>query len=81
MNAPKIRVANGRIQIGEPTDLPNGTELYLMPAAPLDGARVDDLDHEERAALHEAIREGFDDVKAGRTIPAEQWLAELRSRL
>ena len=42
---------------------------------------VDDLDDEERAELHQAIREGFDDAKAGRTIPAEQWLAELRLRL
>ena len=81
MHAPKIRVENGRIQIDEPTDLPNGTELYLVPAAPLDGAQVDDLDDEERAELHHAIREGFEDAKAGRTIPAEQWIAELRSRL
>jgi hypothetical protein len=81
MQAPKIRVENGRIQIDEPTDLPNGTELYLVPAAPLEGEQVDDLDDEERAELHQAIREGFDDAKAGRTIPAEQWLAELRSRL
>jgi predicted transcriptional regulator len=42
---------------------------------------VDDLDDEERAELHQAIREGFDDAKAGRTIPAEQWIAELRSRI
>jgi len=61
--------------------LPNGTELYLVPAAPLEGEPVDDLDDEERAELHQAIREGFDDAKAGRTIPAEQWLAELRLRL
>jgi hypothetical protein len=81
MQAPKIRVENGRIQIDEPTDLPNGTELYLVPVAPLDGAEVDDLDDEERAELHQAIREGFEDAKAGRTIPAEQWIAELRSRL
>jgi len=81
MQAPKIRVENGRIQIDEPTDLPNGTELYLVPAAPLEGEPVDDLDDEERAELHQAIREGFDDAKAGRTIPAEQWLAELRLRL
>ena len=81
MQAPKIRVENGRIQIDEPTDLPNGTEIYLVPTAPLEGEPVDDLDDEERAELHQAIREGFDDAKAGRTIPAEQWLAELRLRL
>lgn len=62
-------------------DLPNGTELYLVPAVPLEGEYADDLDDAERAELHQAIREGFDDAKAGRTVPAEQWLAELRSRL
>lgn len=41
----------------------------------------DNLDDEERAALHDAIREGFEDAKAGRTIDAEQWAAELRARL
>ena len=81
MSAPKIRVENGRIQIDEPTDLPNGTELYLVPVAPLGAEQVEDLDDEERAELHQAIREGFDDAKAGRTIPAEQWLTDLRSRL
>ena len=81
MHAPKIRVENGRIQIDEPTDLPNGTELYLMPATSLAGEPLDELDDDERAELHQAIRQGFEDAKAGRTIPAEQWLAELRSRL
>ena len=81
MQAPKIRVENGRIQIDEPTDLPNGTELYLVPATPVAGTEVDDLDDEERSELHEAIREGFEDAKAGRTIAAEQWIIELRSRL
>lgn len=81
MQAPRIRVENGRIKIDEPTDLPNGTELYLMPAAPLESAQMDELDDAERAELHQAIREGFDDAKAGRTIAAEQWVAELRSRL
>ena len=80
MQAPKVRVENGRIQIDEATDLPNGTELLLVPAAPL-GAQVDDLDEDERAELHQAIRDGFEDAKAGRTVPAEQWLAELRARL
>ena len=80
MQAPKVRVENGRIQIDEATDLPNGTELFLVPAAPL-GAQVDDLDEDERAELHQAIRDGFEDAKAGRTVPAEQWLAELRARL
>ena len=41
----------------------------------------DDLDDEERAALHEAIREGIADMEAGRTVDARTAIAELRSRL
>lgn len=69
-------VKNGRLTLDEPTDLPEGTVVPLEIADDWD-----DLDDGERAALHEAIREGFEDAKAGRTIDAEQWAAELRSRL
>ena len=76
MAAVKALVKNGRLVLDEPTDLPEGTVV------PLDIADDwDDLDDEERAELHESIREGFEDAKAGRTIDAEQWAAELRSRL
>ena len=76
MTVVKALVKNGRLVLDEPTDLPEGTVV------PLDIADDwDDLDDEERAALHESIREGFEDAKAGRTIDAEQWAAELRSRL
>jgi hypothetical protein len=82
MHARKIRVENGRIKIDEPTDLPNGTELYLVPAEQLEGMHSDDsLDDEERAALHESIREGIEDMEAGRTVDARTAIAELRSRL
>jgi predicted transcriptional regulator len=68
MTAVKALVKNGRLTLDEPTDLPEGTVV------PLDVADDwDDLDDEERAALHESIREGFEDAKAGRTIDAEQW--------
>lgn len=70
------QVKNGRLTLDEPTDLPEGTKVPLAIADDWD-----DLDDEERAALHEAIREGFEDAKAGRTIDAEQWAVELRSRL
>jgi hypothetical protein len=76
MCALKARVENGRLKLDEPTDLPEGTVVPLEIADDWD-----DLDDAERAALHEAIREGFEDAKAGRTIDAEQWAAELRSRL
>jgi hypothetical protein len=41
----------------------------------------DDLDAAERTDLHTALRDGFEDAKAGRTIDAAQWVAQLRSRL
>lgn len=76
MAALKARVENGRLKLDEPTDLPEGTVVPLEIADDWD-----DLDDAERADLHEALREGFEDAKAGRTIEAKQWAAQLRARL
>jgi hypothetical protein len=76
MTVLKARVENGRLKLDEPTELPEGTVVPLEIADDLD-----DLDDAERVQLHEAIREGFEDAKAGRAIDAEQWTTELRSRL
>ena len=59
MNALKAHVKNGRIIVDEPTDLPEGTELYLVPAE-----GDDEMDDEERAELEAAIDEGLADVDA-----------------
>jgi len=67
----RAHVHNGRLLVDEPTDLPEGTELELVPA---------DDDGEERARLHAAIREGIEDMKAGRTYDAAEVIAELRAR-
>jgi hypothetical protein len=40
----------------------------------------DDLDEDERAALHDSIRESFEDAKAGRTMDAAEFAAKLRDR-
>ena len=74
MNALKVRVENGRIKLDEPTDLPDGTELYLVPA---DGG--DDLDDKERAALHRELEASIAEAEAGQLIDADEVLAELRS--
>jgi hypothetical protein len=71
----KARVRQGRLVVDEPTDLPEGTELQLLPLDPGDW-----LDEEERAALHEALRESGADIEAGRLSDAEEILRELRSR-
>lgn len=75
MSGMRAKVQNGRVVIDEPTNLPEGTELELVVADP-----GDDLDDDERARLHESIQRGLDDVRAGRTVPAEQVLAELRRK-
>ena len=69
------RVNAGRIVVNEPTDLPDGTELELLPLDPGDW-----LDETDRAALHKALRESDADVAAGRLIDADEILKELRSR-
>lgn len=65
----------GRLVVDEPTDLPEGTEVELLPLDPGDW-----LDEQDRAALHKALGESEEDVKAGRLIDAETVLRELRSR-
>jgi hypothetical protein len=74
MNALKAHVVNGRIVVDEPTDLPDGTELYLVPAA-----SGDDMNDEERAELEGAIQEGLDDFAAGRVVDEETIRAKLRA--
>ena len=74
VSAINARVKNGRLVIDEPTSLPEGAEVRLWVV------EGDDLDDDERAALHAALREGLDDAKRGRTIDADEWAAELRAR-
>ena len=82
MHAPKIRVENGRIKLDEPTDLPNGTELYLVPAEQLDDVVLlhdDGLDDNERKRLHASIRRGIADGRAGRVTDLDEFLTELEA--
>jgi hypothetical protein len=69
----KAHVHKGRLVLDEPTDLPDGTEVALVPAD-----AWDDLDDEDRARLHEALAASEDDVVAGRVYPAEHLIARLR---
>ena len=74
MHALKIRVENGRIKLDEPTDLPEGTELYLVAAD-----IGDELDDEERAALHASIEEAERELDAGQVVSEEELWARLRA--
>ena len=71
----KARVKAGRLVVDEPSDLPEGTEIELLPLNPGDW-----LDEEDRAALHKALRDSEEDVRAGRLVDADTVLRELRSR-
>lgn len=69
----KARVQNGRFVVDEPTELPEGTELDLLPLDPGDW-----LDPEDRAALHRALAASQEDVERGRLVDAEEVLREPR---
>ena len=70
----KARVLKGRLVVDEPTDLPEGTEVELLPLDPGDW-----LEDEDRLALHRALAASGADVEAGRIIDANEILRELRS--
>ena len=71
----RARVTNGRIVLDEPTDLPEGTVLELVP-----GVEVDELTDEDREKLHAAIRRGLDQGRRGDARPIEDAFDEIRNR-
>lgn len=71
----KARVHAGRLVVDEPTSLPEGTEVVLLPLDPGDW-----LDDADRAALHAALAQSEADVAGGRLIDASDVLKGLRSR-
>jgi hypothetical protein len=75
----KAHVHNGRLVLDEPTDLPEGEVIELVPLDDVLDSGGDYLDDDERAELHKAIREGIDQMKAGNLIDADKALAELRA--
>ncbi|HKE15565.1 MAG TPA: hypothetical protein VKB80_11895 [Kofleriaceae bacterium] len=77
MSAFKAQVKNGRIVVDEPTDLPEGEVIDLVPLDEVLARGGDYLDHEERERLHRSLRESIEQMKAGETIDADAALAEL----
>lgn len=69
MNALKARVVGGRFVIDEPTDLPEGTELYLVPVGEEDEDRLD------IEAANQAVAEA--QAKSEKPIPWAQVKTEL----
>jgi hypothetical protein len=79
MSALKARVENGRIKLDEPTDLPEGQIIELIPLEEVISTDGDDLDDEERAALHRELEASIAEAEAGELVDFDVALAELRS--
>jgi hypothetical protein len=79
MHALKAHVKNGRLVLDEPTDLPEGDVVELVPVDEVLASGGDYLDDQDRERLHESIREGIEQMKAGQLIDADEALAELRA--
>ena len=75
----KAHVHNGRLVLDEPTDLPEGEIVELVPLDKVLARGGDYLDDEERAELHRALEESIAEADAGQLIDAEDVLAELRA--
>lgn len=75
MSAFTAKVQHGRLTLDSPSDLPEGAQVELIS---IDG--WDDLDDEDRAALHEALHASRQELAAGEILPLEEVLAELRAQ-
>jgi hypothetical protein len=67
----KARVRKGRLVVDEPTDLPEGTEVELLPLDPGDW-----LSEEDRLVLHRALVASDADIEGGRVVDANEILDE-----
>ena len=75
MSVHRAKVQGGRLVLDEPTALPEGSVLDLVV-----DDEGDDLDAEEREALHAHLEAAWAAVKQGRVRPVEEILAQLRGR-
>ncbi|NOY89930.1 MAG: hypothetical protein GXP55_01885 [Deltaproteobacteria bacterium] len=74
MVAIKATVENGRLVLDEPTSLPEGTVVELVPNEGWDA-----LEPADRRLLHEALDASEQDVETGRVRSADALVAELRA--
>jgi hypothetical protein len=70
----KAQVRNGRLVMDEPTDLPEGSVVSLEITRDWD-----ELDEDERAALHAALDDADAEADAGRVVSENEMRATLRS--
>jgi len=75
----KAHVRKGRLVLDEPTDLPEGEEVELVPVDEVLARGGDYLDDEERAALHRELEASIAEAEAGQLVDMDEVLAELRA--
>ena len=75
----KAHVRNGRLVLDEPTDLPEGEVVELVPRADILAQGGDELEDDERVALHRELEASITEAKAGHLIDADDVIAELRT--
>jgi hypothetical protein len=83
MHALKAQVKDGRIFVDEPTDLPNGTELYLVPAEQAEDVvllKDDGLEDGERDELLLTIDESLTEADAGEAQDFSKLLEQIAAQ-
>lgn len=73
MQPMKAHVHNGRLVLDEPTNVPEGAEVRIVA---VDG---DELDDQERAALHASIEAAESELDAGQSVTEQELWARLRA--
>jgi hypothetical protein len=80
MQPVKAQVRNGRLLVDEPTDLPEGKIIELVPLDEVFLNGGDGLDDEERLALHRELEASVAEAEAGQLVDFEVVMAELRTQ-
>ncbi len=75
----KAQVRNGRLLLDEPTDLPEGEVVEMIPVDEVLTRGGDYLDDEERERLHQALEISVRQAEQGQLIDADEVMAELRT--
>lgn len=74
-NALRARVRGGRLVLDEPSSLPEGTEVELIPVGD-----IDELEPDERARLHGFLAESIRNHVPGTGVAADEVIARIRAR-
>ena len=74
MQALKAHVKGGRLVLDEPTDLPEGEVVELVPVDEVD------MDDDERERLDAALELSMSQARAGQLVDADEVIRKLMAR-